>query len=167
MIEDDAKKALLKLFQCFNVNGSEAERKIKFAAYWDMLRNLPPELIVSTCARAGRGEIGNRGFLPSTAELYQAVVAQLPRRIDKPLEIAASEISWAEKENVSTLIRELAAGMKAFPNAKKHDAQRYEQHLPSGDLEAELAAKYRDKPLPPLSAKLRAKLGVGIPEIAE
>jgi hypothetical protein len=72
-----------------------------------------------------------------------------------------------ERAPVSTLIRELAASMKAFPNAKKRDAQRYEQHLPSGDLEAELAAKYRDKPLPPLSAKLRAKLGVGIPEIAE
>lgn len=28
-----------------------------------------------------------------------------------------------------------------------------------------LAEKYRDKPLPPLSAELRAKLGAGIPEI--
>jgi hypothetical protein len=30
-----------------------------------------------------------------------------------------------------------------------------------------LAAKYRDKPLPKLSAELRAKLGAGIPEITE
>ncbi len=30
---------------------------------------------------------------------------------------------------------------------------------------ADLAAKYRDKPLPKLSDELRKKLGVGIPEI--
>ncbi len=37
----------------------------------------------------------------------------------------------------------------------------------SEKLLADLAAKYRDKPLPPLSAEMRAKLGAGIPRIEE
>lgn len=31
----------------------------------------------------------------------------------------------------------------------------------------ELASRYRDKPLPPLSEEMRKKLGAGIPEISE
>ena len=37
----------------------------------------------------------------------------------------------------------------------------------SEKLLADLAAKYRDKPLPPLSAEMRAKLGACIPEITD
>jgi hypothetical protein len=39
--------------------------------------------------------------------------------------------------------------------------------IDSEKILAELAAEYRDKPLPPLSPELRAKLGAEIPEIVE
>jgi hypothetical protein len=63
----------------------------------------------------------------------------------------------------STLIRELAGETKAFSNTRKHN----KLPAPVVDVETQLAAEYRGKPLPPLSAELRAKLGAGIPEIAE
>jgi hypothetical protein len=159
MIEGDAKKAVLKLFQCFNVNGSDSERKIKFTAYWEVLRSLPAEIVISVCGKAARGEVGARGFLPSSAELYQAATWLMPRKSTPLLE---EPIFAEEREHVSMLIRELADGMKMQCDKK------YESYAPPHvDIEAFLAAKYRDKPMPKLSSELRAKLGAGIPRIEE
>jgi hypothetical protein len=72
MKNDDAKIALLTLFQCYNISGTDAERKAKFNAYWMVLEGLGPEKIVEVCSLAMRGDIGNSAFMPSAADLYQA-----------------------------------------------------------------------------------------------
>jgi hypothetical protein len=64
--------------------------------------------------------------------------------------------------NVAALIRELADVMNAF----RESGRRPDYVPPPLDIEAELAAKYRDKPLPQLSAELRAKLGISKTEVA-
>jgi len=76
--------------------------------------------------------------------------------------LAAMDIPSEETEKVKALIHDLASKMKmSFPK------ESYEPEPIHEDVEAFLAAKYRDKPLPPLSAELRAKLGACIPEISE
>ncbi len=72
MTNEDAKKAILKLFQCYNQKGDDTDRKIKFEAYWEILSELSPAEIVAVCKKASRGEIGQPGFLPTTGELYQS-----------------------------------------------------------------------------------------------
>lgn len=162
MTENDAKTALLKLFQCFNASGgSDGEKKIKFAAYWEALADLPFGLIVVVCRRASRGEVGNRGFLPTAAELYHAAVKSLPRNIPHMIESPGRYISSEEREIVSTLMHNLANEMKMFRDRDK--PQQPDNH--NIDIEAYLTAKYRDKPLPPISAEMRAILGAGIPRI--
>lgn len=59
-----------------------------------------------------------------------------------------------DKAAVSTLIRELADSMKA---SKRFQKRTFEPPL-ALDIEAHLAAKYRDTP-PAISDELRAKLG--------
>lgn len=162
MIEEDAKKAILKLFQCFNVSGSDAERKIKFAAYWDVLSTLPRDAIIAACRKASHGGIGDRGFLPSSAELYHAAVNELPVRKVAMITAKERDIPRDERERVSTLMRELAAGMEAaLPRYKR------EYEPTAMTVDEFLKIKYRDRPLPKLSAELRKKLGAGIPEIRE
>ncbi len=75
-------------------------------------------------------------------------------------------------QDVRTLIRELADDMKAI---KETSSDRMDTIATASNtngavaysekLFADLAAKYRDKPLPKLSDELRNKLGVCIPEI--
>ena len=71
---------------------------------------------------------------------------------------------------VSSLIRELAWSMKALPyaqNSVEHKSPNVASE-PESELLLnlrKLAEKYFDKPLPKLSAELRAKLGASIPEI--
>ena len=145
------------------MSGSDADRKIKFAAYWEVLSGLPEEVVITTCRRASHRGIGDRGFLPSSAELYHAAVKELPaRRV--PM-ITEPEIPLEERERVSTLIRELAWSMKALPYAQ--NSVEHKSPNVASDIEAELSAKYHDRPLPKLSDELRAKLGAGIPEIGE
>ena len=73
-----------------------------------------------------------------------------------------------QDKRVSEMIRELADSMKAeFEEHESALALIREKHGTPVDVEAALAAKYRDKPLPPLSAEMRAKLGAGIPRIEE
>ena len=79
-MDDAAKKALLKLFHCFNLGGDEEEKKFKYLVYCETLSELPDAAVISVCNRAMRGEIGG-GFLPSSAELYQAA---LPKKPYKP-----------------------------------------------------------------------------------
>jgi hypothetical protein len=52
--------------------GDDTDRKIKFTAYWEVLCDLSPDTVISVCRRASRGEVGQPGFLPTAAELYQA-----------------------------------------------------------------------------------------------
>jgi len=75
-----------------------------------------------------------------------------------------------DRAPVSTLIRELANSMQPLGRDFEKVLHKNRDELyaeADRDIEAALAAKYRDKPLPPLSPELRAKLGAGIPEIAE
>ena len=67
----DAKKSLAGMFQCFNTGGDEKDKLAKLDCYWAVLKDLPCEIIVKICERAAKGKIGNPGFLPSSAELYQ------------------------------------------------------------------------------------------------
>src|ERR1019366_5977633 len=71
MTSEDAKKALLKLFQCYNLAGTETERKIKFECYWEVLVRLHPSFVVEACEYAARGKCGDGRFLPAVGELYQ------------------------------------------------------------------------------------------------
>lgn len=112
MTVDDAKKALLKLFQCFNVSGSDIERKLKFAAYWEVLCMLPAEAVTSACRKAAHGEICNHGFLPTAAELYQVAIASLPRRIPPKIE-DYRYIGPGERARVHEGFRKLRAELRA------------------------------------------------------
>jgi hypothetical protein len=167
MIEDDAKKALLKLFQCFNVNGSDAERRIKFTAYWDVLGRLPPTIIIAICAKASRGEICDHGYLPSVAELYRAAVQQLPPVKYQKLE-HRPYISPEQRTRILKEFKDLAAELKAGPIQRSVKGW---ETLGSAVIEVfdeeKLKAEYRDKPLPLLPPELRAKLGACIPRIEE
>ena len=73
MTNDQARTAIFALFQAFNLGGSGDEKRAKFAAYWSVLEELGADKVVYACNLAMRGEIGNPGFLPTAAELYQAV----------------------------------------------------------------------------------------------
>lgn len=81
MNEREAKKAILVLINCRSEFGSEQDRKLKLEAYWAVLSELPHEVIVDVCVRAGRGEIGDPARLPTAPELYQAAC---PRQAQKP-----------------------------------------------------------------------------------
>ena len=81
-MNESAKKALLKLFQCFNLSGDETEREFKFRCYADVLGPLPDDVIAMVCAKASRGEVGG-GFMPSSGELYKAGKAYLEKQADR------------------------------------------------------------------------------------
>ena len=159
MTENEAKKALAKLFQCFSVSGSDEERKIKLAAYWEVLSGLPAEYVVASCRKAARGDIGNRGFLPTAAELYQTASAMVPRKI---IPLIEEYISPKERDAAANLIRELVTDMKMLRDMERPPCLESDYKI---DIESCLIAQYRDKPMPKLSDELRAKLGAGIPEI--
>jgi hypothetical protein len=72
MTNEDAKKAIIKLFHCYNWTGDETERKLKFQAYWEILGDLPPHRVVEVCRLACQGRVGQPGFMPTAGELYQA-----------------------------------------------------------------------------------------------
>ena len=143
------------------MSGSDEERKIKLGAYWEVLSGLPAEYVVASCRKAARGDIGNRGFLPTAAELYQAASAMVPRTITI-IPLIEEHISPKERDAAANLIRELAADMKMLRDMERPTCLKSDYKI---DIESCLIAKYRDNPLPKLSDELRAKLGAGIPEI--
>ena len=167
MTEQNARNALLKLFQCYNVTGSDTERKIKFAAYWEVLECFAPAIIVATCAKASRGEICNHGFLPTAAELYQDAVSQLPRVIPQKLE-SRPYVSPEARARIIEGYKNLAAELRA--GHRQRSVKGWET-LGSAVIEVfdeeKLKSEYRDKPLPQLPAEIRKKLGACIPRIEE
>jgi hypothetical protein len=84
MIDENAKRNLLKLFHCYNWVGDPVERKAKFAAYCEALGDLPSQAIIRVCIKAARGEVGVPEFLPTAAELYKAAVAEIPAKPQGP-----------------------------------------------------------------------------------
>jgi hypothetical protein len=72
MTEQDAKKALAKLFLCFSQSGDEIERKGKLLAYWETLQSREPRFVIDACEYASKGKLGDGRFLPTAAELYHA-----------------------------------------------------------------------------------------------
>jgi hypothetical protein len=152
------------MFQCYNATGDDTDRKIKFTAYWDVLSDLPSDVIVSVCRKASRGEIGEPGFLPSAGELYRAATASCNSGRRYPmLNEPARTIPRDERARIIHGFNEL----KAEIVANKHQQavpgwmtlgeamQLKEWNHPEND----------DKPLPKLSDELRKKLGCGIPKI--
>lgn len=109
---EDAKQALIVMFNGFNIGGNEVERKVKISAYWSVLCGLPPGVIVAACRDACRCRLGNEpGFPPTIDALYRRAVSYLPRG---PIEPPAQEheISAAERARVRILIRGLADAMR-------------------------------------------------------
>jgi hypothetical protein len=82
MTEQDAKKALAKLFLCFSQNGDEVERNGRLRAYWEVLEELGAAKIIEVCSKAMRGQFG--AFMPSAGELYQAAIPKPEARSHKP-----------------------------------------------------------------------------------
>ena len=112
MIAEETKKALLKLFLCYNWAGDDGERKAKFNAYCETLSSLPPKAVVIACAKGCRGGVGVPGFLPTAGELYRAAVAVTPEKPPGPPKIDR-KISPAEQERVALGMKKLAAELKA------------------------------------------------------
>jgi hypothetical protein len=69
------------LFHCFQWSGDEDERKVKFAAYWDVLQGRDPRFTIEACEYAAKGKLGDCRFLPTAAELFQAAEAFAAREV--------------------------------------------------------------------------------------
>lgn len=108
------------------------------------------------------------GWRPDPGEIFQrAELHARPYRdelaeIRDVLEFARGRRAGPGPDSgrVASLIREDATAMKASGSSKKRE---FSAPL-AADVEAELAAKYRDKPRQPLSEEMRVILGRGIPE---
>jgi hypothetical protein len=164
MTSEDAKKAILKLFQCYNTTGEDTDKAIKFTAYWDVLRDLPPDAIIDVCRKASRGEIGNPAFLPTAGELYRAAGIQnnSARRypvLNEPHRVISKEERARVIQGFKDLKAELAA-TKSQPTVEGWTTLGQAVQLREWTSEM-------DKPLPKLSPELRKILGCGIPEISE
>lgn len=69
--EDDAKKALAKLFLVFPSPGTGETNEGRMRAYWEILSRKAPCFVIEACEYAARGKCGDGRFLPSAGELFQ------------------------------------------------------------------------------------------------
>src|ERR1019366_9045869 len=111
MTSEAAQKALLKLFQCYNLAGTEIERKFKFKCYWGVLSRLSPSFVSEACEYAGRGKCGDGRFLPSAGELYQ-VGQELAVRAAQARRDALPRLSKPECQNDEATRQRIIAGFK-------------------------------------------------------
>lgn len=118
MTKNEAKKALLKLFQCFPSSGDEDDRKLKFAAYWEVLEKLEPWFAVEACEYAAKGKLSDPKFLPSAGELFQctqefAARAVRAKRVNPRLD--SPSIPPAERARVAQGLRNLVEELRRNP----------------------------------------------------
>ena len=83
MTQQDAKKALAKLFLCYGQSGDETEKKAKLHAYWEVLEGRDPRFVIEACDYAAKGKIGDGRFLPTAAELFHAAEAFAARDVER------------------------------------------------------------------------------------
>jgi hypothetical protein len=83
LIQQDAKKALAKLFLCYPLSGDESERQAKLQAYWEVLEGREPRFVIEACEYAAKGKVGEGRFLPTAAELFNAAEAFSAREVQR------------------------------------------------------------------------------------
>jgi hypothetical protein len=165
MTGEDAKKAILKLFQCYNLTGSDIERKIKFTIYWDVLGNeLCHDAIVKVCQKALAGYVGDPKWLPTPGMLIKYAkenyIQLEPIRRDPRLYLPPSSRfpdsvndpampGW-KREQSKELMHELATLEPLTAVGARHLS--------------ELRSRYDEKALPLVREELLEKLGCTMPK---
>jgi hypothetical protein len=109
--KDEAKKALLKLFHCFSWGGDETERKVKFAAYWEILESRQSRFVLEACEYASKGKLGDGRFLPTAAELYQ-LAEDFSAREARILAQSSPRLSETPCQNDHATRQRIIAGFK-------------------------------------------------------
>lgn len=129
--EQDAKKALAKLFLCYQQTGDESERKAKLSAYWQVLGTRKPEFLIAACEYAAKGKLGDGRFLPTAAELFQSAEAFAAREAQRR-RVYVSKLSIDLPQNdaitrqriiagFSNLLQDLHGGNPIDPNKATMD----------------------------------------------
>jgi hypothetical protein len=115
MHKNKAMEAIERLFWLFPNSGDETERSVRFAAYWEILSQLPADCVVKACALAARGKVGNPAFLPSASELFAAgekFVAQAAPGVPR-LPEPRRELPAAERERRVAILQKLKSEIQA------------------------------------------------------
>jgi len=75
MTQQDAKKALARLFLSFCQTGDDEEQRGKMLAYWNVMQGVTPRYVIDACDYAAKGKLGDPKFMPTAGELYQCAQA--------------------------------------------------------------------------------------------
>ena len=137
-----AMKALFMMFTCFNLGGSDLERKARHDAYWAALKGLAPFAVVAACRDAMQGNIGDGSFVPTAAMIYQRAIFHLPRETSKlPSFNDERYIEDDERERVKNGFIALKAALRGEDLTEKIGP------LPSASIEVlrDIAATAADK----------------------